>query len=150
MTVFRVFQGGMDYAAEARGTAILGRDFSEAWKDYTTSALFAGLLFRVKTVHGCTVTYSPDNLNDYEIHMEDDDGPKFHYFNASGRKVRMKLKSEQDDPTDKKVNMCIPSRSVDETEPYLAEAVDYFKSRGPSDEEKQAFLLGLLLMKRCR
>jgi hypothetical protein len=155
MSVFRVFKNGNDSEAELRGTAIAGNEFANSFARYPQKNLFAGFVRDLIVLHGCVVKYSPDGVNDFDILTDGTTNPttgdfKFHYFDAAGVKKRMKLKSNVDNPNDNTVTMAVPSRAVQSTDPYLSDAVAQFERNDVTEPNKAAFLLGLLLFKRCR
>ena len=152
MSVFRVFKNGNDSEAELRGTAIAGKEFANSFATHPQAKLFAGFVRDLIVLHGCTVRYSPDGSNDFEIKTTTTAAGviKFHYFDTAGVKKQMKLKSNVDDPNDNVVTMAVPSRPVQSTDAYLSDAVSQFERTDVTEPNKAAFLLGLLLFKRCR
>jgi hypothetical protein len=162
MPVFRIYKDTKDAVGEFKGTVLAGRQFSKSFPKYDSESLFAGFIYDLINTDNCFVTYAIDGNDQFDVHGkfdEADDKFKFWYVPDQmnpNNKVKLKLISNQDDPTDRRVTMAIPARAVTEAEAYLDNAVANIEHvPGGADDpikeaDKPAYLLGLLLLKRCR
>lgn len=67
----------------------------------------------------------------------------------NGTPIRLRLKADDDDFKRKKVHMITPASLPAIDHPYLVNAVNWIKAE-PDLDKAQAFLLGTILLKRCR
>ena len=160
MSVFRVYEGAADPRQEFRGTAIVGERFATVFNTTASNAqpkdFFENLLADA-IGQRCRVTYNPTanpDAPEFPVGFRVGGGGNkdFFYTEPGPPPVERKLKlvAEQDKPGDKKVSMAVPSRAVQFSDAYLARAVGVFMDGSISTDDKQKFLLGMLLLKRCR
>ena len=81
-------------------------------------------------------------------------GNKHLYYSQGGHDKQINVQGCKDNPNNDVVSMAIPSEAADpnsgNTGVYLGDAVSKFKDASIGDQAKREFLLGLLLLKRCR
>jgi hypothetical protein len=160
MSVFRVFkEDSAGVLNQFLGTKIAGERFAYAQRQHRASEVFEAFIFDLIKRQRCTIYYCPDeNVGDEFVLQADRFKGKrvIFYTDNDGNDVPLKLRSEKDDPSDNKVNMILPYKEVTPDIPYLGEMVDFIMNPPATiappvtPRDKQAFLLGLLLLKRCR
>jgi hypothetical protein len=162
MSVFRVYSGAVDPLQEHRGTAIVGERFEQVYKHTLQSSPnakpkdFFENLIADAIGQGCRVTYNPTANPDgaeFPVGIRTEKGNRKFFYTIPGpppQEEDLKLVAEQDNPNDKKVSMAVPSRPVRFDDAYLSRAVGVFMDPNIGTDAKQKFLLGLLLLKRCR
>ena len=162
MSVFRVYSGAVGPLEEFWGAALVGDQFATVFNDTKRTSpnakpkeFFDNLIAKVIDLN-CRVTYNPTTNPagaEFPVGYRLTGGNKEVFYTVPGRppqEHKLKLVAEQDDPTDKKVSMAVPSRPVRFNDDYLTRAVGMFMNPALSTDDKQKFLLGLLLLKRCR
>jgi hypothetical protein len=153
MSVFKVFHGGgITYDHEFEGTKVAGRAFHDYWTAATGAPqLFEDFIIGLIEDHGCTVTYK-DEGTVVAVRVT---GSAKHLYYAEGKNYRqINCRAERDNPNVNAVSMAVPSVAADpdtgDTAAYLGDAVAKLSDPSIGLAEKRAFLLGLLLLKRCR
>jgi hypothetical protein len=156
MSVFNVFKGGgFNPDTQFAGTATAGKIFANVFTNTVKKKnVFRNLIVRLIRQENCIVTYNdvlPDDGNNYEVKVDDDAKGKkrLYYEKVQGQKIIIDIEAVQDDPGDDEVKMVVPARPVQHTDPYLTAAIQKIKNTA-DNTENQAFLLGMLLLKRCR
>lgn len=152
MSVFHVYDGTVgDPDALYLGMGKAARRFAAVFNAGDAKKIFETLIYDVIYVDGCTVTYEDENGDEWVVNATKSGmNIKISYQDSSGNEVTLNLKAEQDDPNNKNVTMAVPSREVLVTDPYLTEAVVMLASKPDYDNQREAFLLGMLLLRRCR
>jgi hypothetical protein len=157
MSVFRIFKGGTDYAAEYKGTAIAGEVFGELWGKKKPDGKYAikpgqiyeELIYTLITDKGCAVEYNKDGQN-YPVKAVKAGGKKILYYQIGADEFPIDLTVVRDDDDDDVIYMVVPyKRDVTADAPYLADAVNAIKT-GTNMTKNKEFLFGMLLLKRCR
>lgn len=161
MSVFRIFKGGTDYAAEYKGTAIAGEVFGELWgrpRDPANPSagyaikpgqIYEELIYTLIKDKGCDVEYNKNGQN-YPVQAVKAGGKKILYYTIGSDDFPIDLKVVRDDDDDDIIYMVVPyKRNVTADAGYLADAVNAIKT-GPNMTKNKEFLFGMLLLKRCR
>ncbi|CAN5507903.1 hypothetical protein BH10PSE7_BH10PSE7_00480 [soil metagenome] len=165
MSSFKVYKGDAasigDLEAEFQGTQILAQRFHDLYPvagfadDAERRRFFRKLLYDIivdpDNAHDdCVVTYWDHQEVIVKAYMSG--GSRvFEYEYPAGNKKQLQLIAMQDDPSTRKVHMIIPTGNVDLNSAYLQNAITNFTSAYHTDAlAKQKFLLGLLLLKKCR
>ena len=111
--------------------------------------MFEDFISGLITTSHCTVTYKTD---DVVVQTQDTGGGHYqlYYYDQGGHRHPINVNAVQDNPNNDQISMCVPAQNVQPNAPYLAESIAKFMDPNIADAKKQAFLLGLLLLKRCR
>lgn len=153
MSVFKVFHGGTaNYDQQFEGTKIAAREFHNYW---TSSGggqkIFQNFIIGLIEDHNCIVTYKDDSKI---VFVKTTGGAKHLFYTQGGQDRQIHPKAEKDNPNNDVVSMAVPSLAVEPEEPntaaYLNAAIGKISDPNIADSDKRAFLLGLLLLKRCR
>ena len=162
MSSFKVYKGTASdigvLEAEFLGTQIVAERFHALYPaafadDAERRRFYRKLMFDIivdpDNAHDdCVVTYWDTGERQVNAFMEN--GSRiFEYVNGLGQTRRLTLIAFQDDPATKKVHMIIPPENVALGSAYLQNAVTNFNTHN-DDAAKRKFLLGLLLLKKCR
>lgn len=153
MSVFNVFLSSSDksFDSQFRATGTAAGSFNKYRTDgnpkKTIDDFITGL---INAEHLC-VTYKDSSQ---EVVPS---GGKLYYYpggDTTMPKVEIKTDALQDKSIQDKVHMVVPSDPVDITSNYLVEAIrdGFLDSQGVgyTKDQKTAFLMGMLLLKRCR
>ncbi|RWP26762.1 hypothetical protein [Mesorhizobium sp.] len=132
---------------EVEGTAFAATKFVTLYAEYETGELDGAELFSkwidsLLRTPGVTVTYGdlghPVSLSNDKI-----------VTTINGKVIRLRLKSDDDDFKRRKITMITPSSQPSVNAQYLIDAVSRIKNE-VNATKAQAFLLGSILLKRCR
>ncbi|MCV9999759.1 hypothetical protein OE766_16080 [Pararhizobium sp. YC-54] len=146
MATFNVTKGS-GATPEVEGAAFAAQKLIDIYPQYESGQLDASELFTewmlsVIGVTGVTVTYG-----DGAAVVSKNGGKIFALIN--GDQIRLRLKADDDDFKRKKVLMITPASKPNIGAQYLINAVNWIKAE-PDPTKAQAFLLGTILLKRCR
>jgi hypothetical protein len=122
---------------------------ADIWQPGKPTKVFEQLIYDLIRSHGCTVTYE-NQRGEFTVGADKHRGRVVLYYTDQGNEFPIEVKGDQDDPTDDKVVMAVPARRVRHNDTYLANAVAKLEDTSISQATRQAFLLGMLLLKRCR
>lgn len=147
MSTFSVEKNGGPSPPDVEGAAFAARTLIGLYPRYDSGELDATELFiewMIEVINGpgVTVTYG-----DNAAPVSTANGKIFATIN--GTPIRLRLKADDDDFKRKRVNMITPAAMPDVDHPYLVNAVNRIKNE-PNARKAQAFLLGTILLKRCR
>jgi hypothetical protein len=149
MSVFNVFLSSTDtsfdsqFKATGNAAALYNNYRSEDHPKQTFEAFVIGLV----SSGSFFVTYK-DNSQQVIT-----DGAKLYYYpggNTGVSRKEIKLDGIQDKASQDKVNMIVPSAPIDVASSYLQEAIQSGFMGGYTIDQKMSFLMGMLLLKRCR
>jgi hypothetical protein len=157
MSIFRVFKNPNDftYQNQVYGLEIAAQNFNTYFVDQQPDLTFEGFIYGLINDLHCTVTYMQDDADHVVTTvptvspLTPGTDPKFFYV-KNGVKTKINPQGVQDNQNDSKVKMCIPFKKVDPTAQYLADALAVLENTTIPAIERKAFLLGMLLLKRCR
>jgi len=148
MSVFKVRIGNDEFA----GTAKAGEEFHNYWADGEAKArdVFANFIYGLIYQHQCTVTYQLDTQEVYGTEDASHKKKLYYKVNGTGDEHEIDVRGEQDRPEKNKVDMIVPAYPVDPTAQYLQDALDALAQHSADPMQQKAYLLGLILLKRCR
>ena len=154
MSVFNVFsrKDFLDYRYQFEGTREAGRTFKNYWVSGNPNAVFEKFIIGL-IESGNVVTYR-ENDDNHVVYIKVVSRVKKLYYKPGGSEKKINIKAEEDKPNGHQVTMAVPSIAVDPDESgtatYLSNAITKLSDANIGASEKRAFLLGLLLLKRCR
>ncbi|MBD9373053.1 hypothetical protein IB238_10520 [Rhizobium sp. ARZ01] len=141
MSTFKVYKNDNEVA----GSIIAATEFNAMY----TEAINATTLFKnwirklINIGGGVKVTYGDSDLQVYL------DGNKFYVTDENGVRHDLILKGDNDDKNTKKVMMIKPGQKPELDDPYLSNIVTNINTE-PSQADAMAYLLGTILLRRCR
>jgi hypothetical protein len=147
MSTFNVQKAGGPSSPEVEGAAFAAHTLIALYDRYNDGELDATELFiewivTMKQDASVTITYGDS------AHLVTIVNGKV-VATINGKQIRLRLKADDDDFKRKKVLMITPATKPAINQPYLQSAVNKIKSEGDL-LKAQAFLLGTILLKRCR
>ncbi|URK86702.1 hypothetical protein LP421_20920 [Rhizobium sp. RCAM05350] len=147
MSTFNVTKSGGPSSPEVEGAAFAAQKLIDLYPQYEigqldASELFTEWMLSVIGVAGVAVTYG-----DGAAPVIKNNGKIFAIIN--GVQIRLRLKADDDDFKRRKVLMITPAAIPDIQSQYLINAVNAIKAE-TNATKAQAFLLGTILLKRCR
>jgi hypothetical protein len=158
MSIFRVFRLPNDYTLDnqVNGLEIAASNFNTYFVPGDPDKTFEDFIYALINNHHCTITYMQDDA-DHTVTtvpttpwpLPSGTKPKF-FFIKGGVKTKINPQGVQDDEYDSRVKMCIPFHGVDPTAQYLTDALGVLENTKIPAPKRKAFLLGMLLLKRCR
>jgi len=157
MSVFKVyFPDASTYDNEFEGTRKAGEHFHDyyigGYAGGVEGKIFANFIAGLIENEHCVVTYK-DDANLVQVSTPSPHVKQLFYM-AGGVQRQIHVKGIKDNPANDIVSMAIPSLAADPdaqpTSTYLSQAICKLSDPGIGDSAKRAFLLGLLLLKRCR
>ncbi|SOC40518.1 hypothetical protein SAMN05892877_107272 [Rhizobium subbaraonis] len=145
MSTFKVRLNGSEF----EGGKLAAKEYNRLYPDFSTGALSPSELFEkwiktlVKTAN-VVVTYG---INDWPVSLDGQD--RLIATPTTGRTFRLKLRSDDDNFGLRKVVMITPSQKPELNEQYLSDIVTRIKNAA-QETDAMAYLLGTILLRRCR
>lgn len=158
MSSFKVYHGttGSALEKEYRGTAIVADAFNAKLPsggfddDEERRVFFEEMIFDLISNRGCTVTYWDGGEYTVSALRKESGKVVVSYVDGQGVRKRLKVIAMQDDIGSRTVHMVIPADRIDpDSSPYVDEAISQFRNHD-MDAQMRRFLLGMLLLKKCR
>lgn len=140
MSTFKVYKG----TDEVAGSIIAATEFNALYTDAIDSTtLFKNWIKKLINMGGgVRVTYGDDDL---PVSFQNN---KYIATDQTGAQYVLKLKGDKDIKNERKVMMIKPGQKPQLTDPYLSEIVTNIKAANQPDA--MAYLLGTILLRRCR
>ncbi|MDR6756778.1 hypothetical protein J2Y48_002071 [Mycoplana sp. BE70] len=140
MSTFKVYQGNDEVA----GSIIAATEFNGLYTPtIDPTKLFEEWIKKLINMGGgVRVTYGD---NDWAVSFQSN---KFIATDAAGTQYDLKLKGDDDNKNTKKVMMIKPGQKPELNDQYLANIVANIKAA--SQPQAMAYLLGTILLRRCR
>jgi hypothetical protein len=147
MSTFTVKKAGGPAAPEVEGPVFAANEFINLYPQFDSGELTGDELFEtwIETLvgtAGVSVTYG-DNAHPVSIQ----NGKLV--ANISNKQIKLRLRADDDNFKRKKALMIIPDPQPSVSSQYLVDAVARIKAE-TNATKAQAFLLGTILLKRCR
>lgn len=140
MSTFKVYKG----TDEVAGSIIAATEFNALYTNTINSTkLFEDWIKKLINMGGgVRVTYGDDDM---PVSFQNN---KFIATDAAGTQHELKLKGDNDDKSTKKVMMIKPGQKPELNDQYLSNIVANIKAANQPDA--MAYLLGTILLRRCR
>jgi hypothetical protein len=147
MTMFSVLKTDGSSAPEVEGSAFAAAEFIALYPQFddgelTGDELFSAWIRRVVDTENVVVAYG-DNAHPVSLQ-----GGNI-VATINNKLVKLRLKTDEDSFQKKKALMIVPENQPTVNSQYLVDAVARIKAE-PNATKAQAFLLGTILLKRCR
>ena len=156
MSSFKVYKGGTGTrAAHFEGMQLAAERFHALYpansgkpKEFFENLIY-DLVIGSTSQTPVSVTYAETGV-EYPVKAVKKNNKVKLSFEVNGQDRTLDVDALKDDDSgNRKVNMVIPADNVDFNDQYLQEAVEDISTRGTA-EQKRKFLLGMILLTRCR